>query len=219
MNTDLAPLHRSPAFHRLPPPEGVQWWVPEGIRITEYLDYCMEQVSVDGLWLEFGVYLGRTIRYMARRHPGPLYGFDSFEGLPEAWEGGPRGDWPKGYFDLGGRVPRLPESNVTLVKGWFHQTLPGFLREHPGPVALLHIDCDLYRSTQQVLDALVSRLVPGSIILFDEFYNYPGFTEHEFRAFSELVERHGIEFRYLAHVADDIRAAVRIEANPAAAVP
>jgi hypothetical protein len=70
------------------------------------------------------------------------FGFDSFEGLKEVWRGNQLG---KGAFDRGGRMPRV-ESNVTLVKGWFDQTLPNFLAQHPGPAVYLHIDSDTFEA-------------------------------------------------------------------------
>ena len=42
--------------------------------------------------------------------------------------------------DAGGTAEaRKAPANTALVKGWFQETLPRFLEEHPGPVALLHI--------------------------------------------------------------------------------
>jgi hypothetical protein len=144
----------------------------------------------DGLVLEFGVATGRTITRIAQHRPGPVYGFDSFEGLPEDWYPG----YEKGAFARD-TLPPVP-ANVELVKGWFNETLPGFLAEHPGPVAYINIDCDLYSSTAYVLDQLQDRIVPGTVIQFDEYFNYPGWKQHEYKAFAELVERTGLKFRY-----------------------
>lgn len=85
----------------------------------------------------------------------PVYGFDSFEGLPEPWYG----KYGKGAFARVGLL-EVPD-NVTLVKGWFDDTLHGFLAEHPGPLAFLHVDCDLYSSTIYAFDQLQDRVVPG----------------------------------------------------------
>src|SRR5258708_16542752 len=54
----------------------------------DLLGYSLTQVAVEGHYLEFGVFSGGTIRYLARSKPNvPIHGFDSFEGLPEAWSG------------------------------------------------------------------------------------------------------------------------------------
>ena len=160
---------------------------------TDTLDMLRDGVGLadpNGLFLEFGVASGRTITAIAQAHKGPVYGFDSFEGLPEDWYEG----YGKGHFartDL----PPVP-GNVELVKGWFNETLPGFLAGHPGPVSFLNVDCDLYSSTRFLLSALADRIGPGCVIQFDEFFNYPGWRNHEYKAFMELVAERNLKFRY-----------------------
>ena len=73
----------------------------------ELIDYSLRAVGIDGHYLEFGVFTGGTIRYIARRiGPRTIHGFDSFEGLPEAWSGFGLGGRS---FDVKGRLPRVPE--------------------------------------------------------------------------------------------------------------
>lgn len=147
------------------------------------LDLLSEAISVaptSGSCLEFGVATGRTITHLANLRPSRTFdGFDSFEGLPEAW---------RSHFDKGAFAQALPPvpGNVNLIKGWFNETLQAYLDKTPGPIALLHIDCDLYSSTKTVFDMARSRMVPGTVIVFDEYWNYPGWREHEYRAFEEL---------------------------------
>jgi len=156
-----------------------------------------------GLWLEFGVYHGVTTRFIAERGRQPLYGFDSFQGLPEDW----RSEYPRGSFALQ-EIPRFPEP-IQIVPGYFHETLPGFLKLHPEPAAFVHIDCDLYSSTKTVLDHLAERICPGTVIVFDEFFNYPGWKEHEYRAFDEFIRTTGKTFEYLGYVYNYYQVAVR----------
>lgn len=169
------------------------------------LSWAVQAAPRDGLYLEFGVYQGRTITQIAHQHPGRVHGFDSFEGLPEDWRPG----FPAGAF--GASIPPVPD-NMTLVKGWFSDTLPSFMESHTGPVAIAHIDCDLYSSTMTVLDAIGPRLVPGSVLCFDEYFNYPGWEEHEHRAWLEAVADRGFDFEYLAYVPDGEQVAVRLTA-------
>jgi hypothetical protein len=160
---------------------------------TDTLEMIREGVRTApalGLFLEFGVATGRTIRAIAQEHAGPVFGFDSFEGLPEDWYEG----YGKGHFATD-TLPSVP-SNVQLVKGWFRDTLPDFLKEHPEPVSFVNIDCDLYSSTRDVLSLLYDRFQPGTVIQFDEYFNYPGWRNHEYRAFQELVSKRGLSFRY-----------------------
>ena len=81
---------------------------------------------------------GGRSRHLASLVATPIYGFDSFEGLPEDWRTG----YGKGAFR--GALPEVP-GHVTLVKGLFGATLPGFLQEHGEEVSFVHIDCDLDR--------------------------------------------------------------------------
>ncbi|NKE48710.1 class I SAM-dependent methyltransferase [Roseomonas frigidaquae] len=158
----------------------------------------------EGLVLEFGVFAGRSINLLAECLPGrPIHGFDSFEGLPEGWRPG----FGPGAFAL----PAPPEvpPGVELVVGWFDRTLPGFLDDHPGPAALLHVDCDLYSSTQTVLAQLRDRIGAGTILVFDEYFNYPGWQQHEHRAFREFAAG-GRAYEYVGLVPSDQQVAVRM---------
>jgi hypothetical protein len=160
-----------------------------------------------GLVLEFGVWSGKSINMIAdhvgrTRH---VHGFDSFEGLPEDWFG----QYTKGRFHTNGKLPEvLP--NVQLHVGWFDKTLPAFVAEHRESIAFLHVDCDLYSSTKTIFDLLGDRLVPGSVILFDEYFNYPGWREHEHRAFQELVQERSLKYRWIAYNTVELNAALQV---------
>ncbi|KQS81063.1 hypothetical protein ASG25_06060 [Rhizobium sp. Leaf384] len=171
----------------------------------DVLDYAVSCATVQGLSLEFGVFSGRSINRTAAARPSDtIYGFDSFEGLPESWRDG----YDKSAFARDD-LPAVAD-NVELVVGWFDRTLPSFLDSHPGPVSFLHVDCDLYSSTQTVLTQLRERLVPGTIILFDEYFNYPGWEMHEFKAFREFVESTGLQYEYIALHPKHQQVAVRV---------
>ncbi|WP_064058537.1 class I SAM-dependent methyltransferase [Prescottella equi] len=182
-------------------PTAPVFWHPH-----DTLRYALELVKVDGLALEFGVASGTTLRIVSeslRATGHDVWGFDVWTGLPEAWRTG----FPAGEFAQESQ-PTVP--GARLVSGLFEDTLPGFLDEHPGPVAFAHLDADLYSSTRAVLDLLEDRLVPGSVLVFDEYFNYPGWQNHEHRAWTEFVERTGVPFDYLAYTADHEQVVVRI---------
>ena len=170
------------------------------------LDSVASQVPPDGLILEFGVYSGTTINRIAQDFPGrAVHGFDSFEGLPETWRVG----YEKGVF---GR-PDLPAvaGNVELVVGWFDRTLPGFLEARPNETAaLVHVDCDLYSSTQTIFAQIAPHIRPGTIIVFDEYYNYPGWRHGEYKAFQEFVDFRKVRYEYIGLVPNHQQVAVRI---------
>ncbi len=171
----------------------------------ELLTAGMRSRSVqDGLVLEFGVFSGKSINHLASLDTGPVFGFDSFEGLPEDW----RPDMPKAAFKLS--EPPAVARNVELVIGWFETTLPDFVAANAGPVSFLHIDCDLYSSTKTVFHHLRDRIVSGTVIIFDEYFNYVGWRNHEYKAFAEFVAEMGLRYRYFGAVPAHQQAGVMI---------
>ena len=172
---------------------------------TKMLKYCVKNAP-KGAVLEFGVADGGSIAEIASVYKGTVHGFDSFEGLPEDWSGHTEA---AGTFDRGGTLPKVPK-NVELHKGWFSDTIPVWKQAHPDPVGFLHMDYDIYSSTRDVLALMKDRLRPGTIIKFDEYFNYPNWQKHEFRAWAEFVAEHGIEYRYIAFTALHGRVAVEI---------
>ena len=172
----------------------------------ELIDFALTESKIEGHYLEFGVYTGGTIRFIASRlKKRVINGFDSFAGLPEAWSGFNLG---RSAFDARGKLPRVPE-NVRLHCGWFEESLPPWLKDNSGPVAFLHIDCDLYSSTQTILNLLSDRIEPGTVILFDEYFNFPNWENQEFKAFQEFVSKKRLKYTYLAFARQQV--AVRID--------
>ena len=196
----------------------------DGIRICEwdyhetYLKACVEAVTIDGLWMEFGVYRGRTITNIAKYSSNIIYGFDSFEGLHEHWDE----ENPLGVYSLQGDIPsgaicgsnddnpgmydssptktiRPWPRNVQLVKGFFEDSLPSFLESHTAPAAFINIDSDLYSSANTVLTLLKDRVQDGTIITFDEICDYPTYREHEIKAFAEFLLDGDFEYECLYH--------------------
>ena len=177
----------------------------------ELLDVALLETQVSGHYLEFGVFSGGTIRYLARRRPGvQFHGFDSFEGLPEAWGGFSLG---QRAFSREGQLPRVPPS-VVLHKGWFNETVPAWCQAVSGPVAFIHIDCDLYSSTIDILNGLTDRLQPGTVILFDEYFNYAGWRNHEFKAWQEFVTRRNVKYDYIGYARQQVLVRIREIAGP-----
>ena len=55
----------------------------DGIR-----DFTLSNITIDGLFLEFGVFEGDSINVIAKKMKNKtIHGFDSFEGLPQDWGG------------------------------------------------------------------------------------------------------------------------------------
>lgn len=170
------------------------------------LTFALQNVHIDGMYMEFGVYKGTSINYIAKQNTNKIvYGFDSFEGLPETWSQ----RYKKGHFKL----PVLPKvnSNVELIKGWFDKTILEFKDIHKNfKAAFIHVDCDLYSSTQTIFGLLKSNIVPGTVIVFDEYFNYPGWEKNEYKAFQDFIKDTGYKYEYLGYVFDSTQVAVKI---------
>lgn len=89
----------------------------------ELWDHAIKSLTVQGLTCEFGVLNGYSINYFADKLPNtiPIFGFDSFYGIKDNWYGVA----PSGAMNLNGVMPRV-RKNVTLIAGYFDQTLPPF---------------------------------------------------------------------------------------------
>ena len=147
--------------------------------------------------MEFGFYKGGMINFQARKFPGLNFvGFDSFEGLQENWHGMA----PEKTFDLGGKLPRV-RSNVTLVKGWFAESGPRWKAENPSvriPL-LVHVDCDTYDATVDVLKLCSDYVEHGLIIHFDDFFGFPNWRSGGFKALKEISESQQWRLTYLSY--------------------
>ncbi|AMO57461.1 class I SAM-dependent methyltransferase [Endozoicomonas montiporae] len=170
---------------------------------AQVLHYACDQIAIkNGFIMEMGVCTGRTINFIAALNPASrIYGFDSFEGLPQPWNGGEEYNFPTGEFGFKERSAVPPVlHNVCLIKGLFSETLPVFSREilQEAPISFLHMDCDIYQSATEVFQHLGHRLVPGSVVVFDELYNYPNWKEHEWKALQEFLKATDKQVEFIA---------------------
>jgi hypothetical protein len=162
------------------------------------LTYVFEKMKLqhkpNTLWLEFGVASGKTINYISRFTNENVYGFDSFEGLPEKWRDG----FDKGAFSLNGNLPQVND-NVVLIQGWFNETLPDFIKSQNKKVSFIHMDADLYSSTKCIFDTLKDYIDTNCIIVFDELVNYPGYDGDtgELRAFYEFITENDVKYEWI----------------------
>ena len=53
------------------------------------LEFAAKNCKIDGLFLEFGVYKADSLNFISKLfEQNQVYGFDSFQGLPEFWRDG-----------------------------------------------------------------------------------------------------------------------------------
>jgi len=211
--------------HLIDPPIATNYIKHLKITTKEDLQYGLDLVEINGLYMEFGVFSGQSINFCSEYVPGKIFhGFDSFEGLPEDWDLVGNNDIEissikvkkKGHFAL----DQLPEvnDNVALYKGFFNESLAPWMVKNihkDSKIAWLHLDADLYSSTIYVLEMLNDYIVPGTIIRFDDLVEwrlevenvhmkdpkarpkakYPNWREGEWKALNEWLEKYDREIK------------------------
>lgn len=163
------------------------------------INMVIPEITLPGDWLQFGVFKGHTARILESYIlPGrKLHLFDSFEGLPEEWS---NTNFGKGHFKIAeGSIPQFDPRRSVIHKGWFSDTLGPYKEKYPNPISFIHLDADLYSSTMTVLEELNDQIIPGTILLFDEFFlpSNRGISDDECRAFHEWAEQEGRQFQIL----------------------
>ncbi len=162
-----------------------------------YLESMFDRIAaVPGDIMECGVGYGRTFLMLAclvyqdkANDQRALLGFDSFKGFPNPTiedkstrnpkKGEHRDTSVERIWKLlrGSGLPKEFLANrVRLVPGFFHESLRVFSER---PIALLHIDADLYQSYREVLTRLFPKVSSGGVVLFDEYLDpqWPGATK------------------------------------------
>lgn len=157
-------------------------------------------------YFEFGVAEGHSFRWwvsQSSHNDCRFFGFDTFEGLPEAW----------GTFDrrdMAASLPLIDDTRVKFFKGLFQDTVPGFLKgldQKDERMKIIHLDADLFSSTLFALTSIAPFLRKGDILLFDEF-NVPN---HEFLAFMMFTESYYIKTKLIGAVNNYLQVALIIE--------
>jgi len=135
--------------------------------------------------VECGCFLGGAGIFMAllRDHLGisdkTIYLFDSFEGFPKGEEDAMLGKPVKSsrYADTEADVrdniaQAAPDcGRIELIRGFVEQTLPDF---RSGMLCLLRLDTDFYNSTKIEFETLYDRLVPGGVLIVDDYGMFAG---------------------------------------------
>lgn len=124
------------------------------------------------LYLEFGVYYGYTMRLCSKLMQNPncqLHGFDSFHGLPEAWNA----RYGAGSMSMNGLMPAFDDPRIHLYKGWFENILP-YYNPPDHDIMFINCDADLFTSTSIILEHINKWLKPNDLIYFDEFHHNAG---------------------------------------------
>ena len=163
-----------------------------------WIDGIRQHTSLPIIYLEFGVWEGASIKYIASNMQDDtceFYGFDSFIGLPEKWDT-MTGSKDRGHFSKEGSLPETNDERVEFISGWFQNSVPGFISKLEGKLSkslVVHYDADLYSSTLFCL-MQVDRLKVPYLAIFDEF---PG---HETRALYNYQQATGAKVKFIGKV-------------------
>ncbi len=179
-------------------------------RLENLRRVCTDPALPAGSFVECGVARGGCTTLMAHLARGrrPVWGFDSFEGMPpltaedegsgEKWVGH-RCSGPEGLREAQATLRRFHADRgpVTLVPGWFEDTLPDHV-ERLAPIAVLRLDNDWYQSTRFCLEQLYPAVAPGGVVLIDDYHTFTGCR----KAVDEYREKHGIRAPMVTTEAD-----------------
>jgi predicted O-methyltransferase YrrM len=176
-------------------------------KYREVLLLLADRQGTSGLgdYLEFGVYNGTSMICM-HRVLGELgfdsirmFGFDSFEGLPETAAEDDEGTWHPGQFRCDYEFTRkvldlgdVDWNRIFLIKGWFSDTLnEDLIRKYNiNRASVIMIDCDMYLSAKEALRFCASLIQKEAVILFDDWYSGDRLADRnlgEKRAFDEFL--------------------------------
>ncbi len=166
-----------------------------GVRLGEFpLRHVLNsKLYGDGLIVDLGTGKGHKANLMAKAvGDRKVHGFDWFKGNPEKWRDG----FEAGFHDVGGAIPKDLASNVVIHNGRFKDTLPGFVASNNGKkAALISVDVDTYQSSRTALSILAPLIKDGTILVFDELLGYPGYEQHEVKAFEELLRENNLSYQ------------------------
>lgn len=174
--------------------------------INEAMQKVVSFVKQQGIevdtYLEFGVYNGSTITAMTRALDAAgmtgvrVFGFDTFEGLPDFASSDCGGHWKPGEFSSSIEFTssvleheHVDMSRVELVKGLFSESCtPEFIKKHSiSKAALVMIDCDLYQSTVDALEFCKPVFADTTVVLFDDWFPLADQNEGEKPAWDEFL--------------------------------
>jgi hypothetical protein len=173
----------------------------------------------------FGVYTGSSVKFWLDQFvalkiaTGPMWGFDSFEGLPEEAEGVRKEDraWNAGAFSTADQFgvhtfrevrAKIEEylgpdhaAKTKLVKGFFSDSLTPALKAERGmrPALLVDVDVDLYISAYQCLDWMLGQglIVVGTVVYYDDVKVVKAHEGGELMAHAQLTQKYAVEWKQL----------------------
>jgi hypothetical protein len=194
---------------------GFYWFSPKSRlnKILAHYELYKTIVSIPGHIFELGVYKGASlVRFATLRDSlendfsRKIVGFDAFGAFPtsqlqvdddlefiERFKAA--GGHGLSDVEVAGILDSKGFENFNLVRGNVFDTLPEYLSENPETrIALLHLDMDVKEPTDFALELLYERVVPGGIIVFDDYNAVAGETI----SVDEFLSKHHLKLEKLS---------------------
>ncbi len=175
----------------------------------------------DGNLIEFGVFSGNCFNRLIKGAEAAgkpfheVYGFDSFTGIPEETEGVLHNpEWPVGAFNVckDFNLKSVEEAiafvrnnverkDIKLIDGYFEKSLTPDVGEGlSNSASYIHIDVDLYRSSVEVLDFILTYQVLkiGGIIRYDDWLWCAEGEAGNSLAHQQMVQKYNVKFNRLS---------------------
>lgn len=164
----------------------------------------LDEGAID--YFEFGVCSGYSFKLWLEKNKNEgssFYGFDTFEGLPEAY-----GHYKAGEMNFPIESLNITDKRAKLHKGLFQDTLIPFLESYSSSNRkIIHMDADIFSSTLFVFSQMHRFLNSGDIIMFDEF----AVPTHEFMAFDIYTKSFYTQYEVIAAANNYLFLAIKVK--------
>lgn len=185
--------------------------VPRLAKALAHYELYRRIITLPGHVVECGVFKGTSlVRWASYRevlespHSRRIVGFDTFGAFPETAYADDQALRERFIAAAGGMSLSAEElqqvlahkglRNVELVAGDILETVPRYVETHPAfKIALLHIDTDIYEPAKAALETFYDRIVPGGLLVLDDYGIFPGET----KAVDEFFAGRGVQLQKL----------------------
>ena len=135
--------------------------------------------KIKGDYCEFGCFTGASLNHVLRvtskdafLKEKKIYGFDSFSGFPKEVHSEFKSEIFTADYDKVKKIEVKSKGRCIIKKGFFNDVLNNEdLKNEIQKISLAFIDCDLAISSQPVFEFIKNRMVNGSFIVIDDYFN------------------------------------------------
>ena len=182
-------------------------------QLAHYELYKMTR-NLPGAIVECGVFKGVSFARLAmfrdlfeNTYSKKIIGFDTFAEFPEPENEADQRNYQQFTEAAGSEsisVTQLHDvldnkgldENIELIEGDIIETVEMYVRDNPElKISFLNLDVDIYEPSAAILEHLYPRVVPGGVVLLDDYGTFPGETRAVDEYFGEdLPEIHKFPF-------------------------